>query len=121
MLFERVELHGLAAELDREALRRLVSPVRHEHARRARRREVLRREFGHLARAQEQDGRPFQRAENLPAQLDGRVAYRDRRGRYPGLVADALRDVKRLMYELVKDFARRPRFDRERVSVAHLT
>ena len=90
MIRQRVERDGLAAEALGEPRRGLERSVRDEHARRARAPQVFRRQFRHLARADQQHGRAFERAEDFAAQLDGRVADRNRRGRDARLRADAL-------------------------------
>src|SRR5437764_6806526 len=121
MLFESGELNRLAAELNGKLLRGLVGSVGDEYARRARTREVLRSEFGHLARADQENGRAFQRAENLSPQLDCREADRDSRGSDAGLAADSLGDTQRLVNETVEDSARRACLDGDCVCVSNLT
>ena len=121
VFFERAELDGLAAELDGKPLRGLVGSVGDEYARRARAREVLRCEFGHLARADQENGRAFERAENLSPQLDRREADRDGRGSDARLASDSLGDVQRVVHEPVEDAARRACLDGDCVSVSNLT
>src|SRR5438270_940798 len=120
-LFERVELDGLAAELNGQFLRGLVCAVGDEDARCARAREVLRGEFGHRARADHEDGRSLERPENLSAQLDRREADGDGGGGDAGLVADALGDVQRVVDELVQNAPGGAGLDGDGVGVAHLS
>jgi hypothetical protein len=95
--------------------------IRDEDARCARARQMLRGEFGHFARADDEHGRALERAENFASEFDRRETDRDGGGRNARLRPHTFGDAQRMMDEAVQHAPGCARRDRVRVGATHLT
>ena len=120
-LFHRtLERHGLAAEASGDVLGFLHVAIRDVEFLRAVRDEMLRRQFRHLSRAEDQDARLVERAEDVLRQLDRRIADGHGAPRDARFRAHALSRRNGAVKQRVQHRARRVAFECERVRLLDL-
>ena len=116
-----LELNGLSVELLSQPDRAIVSAIRNEDGSAPMRHQMPRRQFAHLACADDKNVLPLQRAEDLLCQFDSHGRNRYRRRSHRGLAAHPLGDRKRAAEKLVQLSANRAHRSRRRVGFLHLT